>query len=75
MFDSDFPPKLKAFLEADKRKIDAAVDYRAALTEFWNDSAAKNRERLRRTERKYLKERDAAERALHEWKAEQRAKE
>lgn len=74
MFDSDFPPKLKAFLQADKRKIDAAVDYRAALTEFWNDSAEENRERLRRTERNYLKERDAAERALHAWKAEQRAK-
>lgn len=75
MFDSDFPPKLKAFLQADKRKIDAAVDYRAALTEFWNDSAEENRERLRRTERTYLNERDAAERALHAWQAEQRAKE
>ena len=75
MFDSDFPPKLKAFLQADKRKIDAAVEYRTALTEFWNDSAEENRERLRRTERTYLKERGAAERALHEWKVEQRAKE
>ena len=70
MFDSE-SPKLKAFLEADKKRISASAAFRAALAEFWdNPNSRRIRTRLHKTEQKYLKERAAARYALHEYEQE-----
>ena len=66
----------RAFLNADKKRISASIIYRQALAEFWNaPNTRAARERLHRTERNYLKARDAAEVALHAWQKALRAKE